>query len=91
MDGDLINLTGDGQPEEVEVKIVTGRAFLPEEDQPGAAHAAVFTVTLMRPHSNKLPHPICCLCSIPFSNRTSEHVKRPGTPGVKQQGSSPGA
>ena len=48
MHGDLMNLTGDGQPEEVEVKIVTanffplmgirpvvGRTFLPEEDRSG--------------------------------------------------------
>jgi len=48
MHGNLMNLTGDGQPEEVEVKIVTanffplmgirpvvGRTFLPEEDRAG--------------------------------------------------------
>jgi putative ABC transport system permease protein len=56
MHGDLMNLTGDGQPEEVEVKLVTanffpllgvrplaGRTFLPEEDRSGAAHVVLLS------------------------------------------------
>jgi predicted permease len=56
MGGSLMNLTGDGQPEEVEAKIVTanffptlgmrpllGRAFLPEEDRSGAAHVVLLS------------------------------------------------
>jgi predicted permease len=54
--GSLMNLTGDGQPEEVEAKIVTanffpmlgmrpllGRTFLPEEDRSGAAHVVLLS------------------------------------------------
>jgi len=83
MDGDLINLTGDGQPEEVEVKIVTGRAFLPgKKTSLVAAHAAVFTVTLMRPHS-QASGTRSVLCSIPVYNR--HQTEETGTPGVKQQ------
>ena len=56
MHGDLMNLTGDGRPEEVEVKIVTanffsllgiqplkGRTFLPEEDRPAAARVVLLS------------------------------------------------
>jgi putative ABC transport system permease protein len=59
MHGDLMSLTGDGQPEEVEVKIVTanffpllgirplaGRTFLPEDERPGAAHAVLLSRSL---------------------------------------------
>ncbi len=56
MHGDLMNLTGDGRPEELEVKIVTtnffpllgvkplvGRTFLPEEERPGASHVVLIS------------------------------------------------
>jgi len=56
MRGDLMNLTGDGQPEEVEAKIATanffpligmkpivGRTFLPEEDQSGGPRVVLLS------------------------------------------------
>jgi len=56
MHGDLMNLAGDGQPQELEVKIVTanffsllgmrplvGRTFLPEEDRAGAPHVVLLS------------------------------------------------
>src|SRR5216684_4065111 len=56
MHGNLMNLTGDGQPEEVEVKIVTanffplmgirpvvGRTFLPDEDRAGGPRVALLS------------------------------------------------
>ncbi len=56
MHGNLMNLTGDGQPEEVEVKIVTanffplmgirpvvGRTFLPEEDRAGGPRVVLLS------------------------------------------------
>jgi putative ABC transport system permease protein len=56
LSGDLMNLTGDGPPEEVEVKAATsnlfpllgvqplvGRTFLPEEDQAGAGKVVLLS------------------------------------------------
>src|SRR5216684_3202600 len=71
MHGDLMNLTGDGQPEEVEVKLVTanffpllgirpivGRAFRPEEDRPGAANVVLLNRGLWVRRYGANPHVI---------------------------------